>query len=98
MTKRTTVKNDKLVFTKIAPKAHIDAQNRIRLTDEAIEIIEKIYMDTNISLTQIASEMIIPTRAISARRVRKSPARLPRTTTGRPLRLNKEAQHVQVQN
>lgn len=41
MTKRTTVKNDKLVFTKIAPKAHIDAQNRIRLTDEAIEIIEK---------------------------------------------------------
>ncbi len=58
MTKRTTVKNDKLVFTKIAPKAHIDAQNRIRLTDEAIEIIEKIYMDTNISLTQIASEMI----------------------------------------
>lgn len=36
MTKRTTVKNDKLVFTKIAPKAHIDAQNRIRLTDEAM--------------------------------------------------------------
>lgn len=55
MTKRTTVKNDKLVFTKIAPKV---PQNRIRLTDEAIEIIEKIYMDTNISLTQIASEMI----------------------------------------
>lgn len=55
MTKRTTVKNDKLVFTKIAPKA---PQNRIRLTDEAIEIIEKIYIDTNISLTQIASEMI----------------------------------------
>lgn len=58
MTKRTTVKNDKLVFVKVPPKVHIDAQNRIRLTDEAIEIIEKIYMNTNISLTQIASEMI----------------------------------------
>ena len=38
MTKRTTVKNDKLVFTKIAPKAHIDAQNR-RCVEAALDMM-----------------------------------------------------------
>ncbi|MDD7634064.1 MAG: hypothetical protein PUK20_03935 [Firmicutes bacterium] len=34
------------------------SQNKVRLTDEAAEIIERIYLETNIPLTQIASEMI----------------------------------------
>ena len=58
MTKKATVKDDKLIFLKIAPKPHIMTQNRVRLTDEAAEIIEHIYLETNIPLTQIASEMI----------------------------------------
>lgn len=58
MTKKATVKDDKLIFLKIAPKPHIMTQNRVRLTDEAAEIIERIYLETNIPLTQIASEMI----------------------------------------
>lgn len=58
MTNKATVKNDTLVFLKIAPKPHVVSQNRVRLTDEATEIIERIYLETNIPLTQIASEMI----------------------------------------
>lgn len=58
MTKKATVKDDKLIFLKIAPKPHTMPQNRVRLTDEAAEIIEHIYLETNIPLTQIASEMI----------------------------------------
>ena len=58
MTKKATVKDDKLVFLKIAPKPHIMSQNKVRLTDEAAEIIERIYLETTIQLTQIASEII----------------------------------------
>ena len=58
MNSKVTVKEDKLVFLKITPKPHIMSHNRVRLTDEAAEIIERIYLETNIPLTQIASEMI----------------------------------------
>lgn len=50
--------DNELVFYKQIPAAHIMSQNKVRLTDEAAEIIENIYLETNIPLTQIASEMI----------------------------------------
>lgn len=58
MTNKATVKDEKLIFLKVAPKPHVMSQNKVRLTDEAAEIIERIYLETNIPLTQIASEMI----------------------------------------
>ena len=58
MTSKVNTEKENLVFLKFTPKSHISSQNRVRLTDEAIEIIEKIYLETNIPLTQIASEMI----------------------------------------
>lgn len=58
MTNRTTVKDERLVFVKVLPKEHKNPNNRIRITDEAAEILERIYLETNLSLTQIASEMI----------------------------------------
>lgn len=47
-----------LIFYKKIPRPHIMSQNKVRLTDEAASIIESIYLETNIPLTQIASEMI----------------------------------------
>lgn len=47
-----------LVFERQMPKQLMMSQNRVRLTDEATKIIEDIYLETNIPLTQIASEMI----------------------------------------
>lgn len=54
----TKQENKELVFYKQIPKAHIMSQNKVRLTDEAAAIIENIYLETNIPLTQVASEMI----------------------------------------
>ena len=48
--------NDKLVFT---PKRFSESRNcRVRLTDEAADIVNNLWLRTGLSATQIVSSMI----------------------------------------
>ena len=53
---KTNKNNDKLVFT---PKRFSESRNcRVRLTDDAAEIVNNIWLRTGLSATQIVSSMI----------------------------------------
>lgn len=57
--KKSSIKEDKLEFICYAPKPHGKPRPVVRITAEAMDVIEGIYLKTNIPLLQIASEMIM---------------------------------------
>lgn len=53
---KTNKNNDKLVFT---PKKFSETRNcRVRLTEEAADIVNNLWLRTGLSATQIVSSMI----------------------------------------
>lgn len=54
--KKSNVPDDKLVFT---PKRFSEARNcRVRLTEEAADIVNTLWLRTGLSATEIVSSMI----------------------------------------